>query len=123
MILGEAERQGKEAVGALRFETVTLDPGEKKEYVLMIGVAAGRDEALNDFKKFSSTDAFNQALVDNQKFWSAKTSSVLFENADKAFTSWMRWVWLRSRQSATRRMAASFDTAIRPSRSSSANPS
>jgi cellobiose phosphorylase len=94
-ILSEAERDGKEAVGALRFETITLKPGEQKDYLIIVGLAEGRDEALRDFTKFSTNTDFNQALAENKTFWDAKTSAVLFESSDKAFSAWMRWVALQ----------------------------
>jgi cellobiose phosphorylase len=94
-ILSEAERHGKEALGALRFETVTLKAGEKRDYLIVAGIADDRDEALRDFTKFSTALKFDQALAQNKEFWDTKTSAVMFENGDKAFSAWMRWVALQ----------------------------
>ncbi|MBF0121996.1 MAG: cellobiose phosphorylase [Candidatus Omnitrophica bacterium] len=94
-LLSDDERDGKEAVGALRFSTTTLKPGEAKEFVIAIGIADSKAAAQADFSKFASSAAFDDALKANDVFWIEKTSAVLFEGADKAFSSWMRWVSLQ----------------------------
>ncbi|MBF0569641.1 MAG: cellobiose phosphorylase [Candidatus Omnitrophica bacterium] len=94
-LLSDAERHGKEAVGALQFADATLQPGEAKEYILVIGIAQNQEAACADFRKFSSTILFDQALAANQAFWVDKTSAVVFRNSDAGFSSWMRWVTLQ----------------------------
>lgn len=94
-LLSEAERQGQEAVGALRFTKRQLKPQEQWSCVVAIGTSDNRQSALEDFRRFMTAEKVEAALKDNQAFWSAKTSSVVFENADATFNSWMRWVALQ----------------------------
>lgn len=93
--LSQEEIQGKEAVGALRFESATLKKGESKEYFLLLGIAQNRAESLETYKTFDSKSKFDQALSDNQNFWREKTESIRFVSADGEFDSWMRWVVLQ----------------------------
>ena len=94
-ILTDEQIHGKEAVGALRFSDIALNPGESKEYILILGIGENASEAQNVFKKFNSTERCRQALEANKKFWSEKTSSIAFKMGDKDFDSWMRWVTLQ----------------------------
>lgn len=94
-LLSEEERHGKEAMGALRFEDVTLKPGESRDFIVAVGIAETPAAAQAAFSKFASSKAFVGALQANDLFWTEKTSAVLFENSDRAFTSWMRWVALQ----------------------------
>jgi cellobiose phosphorylase len=94
-ILSEEERDGKEAVGALRFMDATLQAGETKEFLVAVGIADSKAAAQADFSRFASGAAFEDALRGNDAFWTGKTEAVLFEGADRGFSSWMRWVALQ----------------------------
>ncbi len=97
--LSEAARQGQEAVGALRFAACRLEAkgnlGSEWSCVIAVGTSDSKDAALADFQNFSPGARFDAALNANIAFWTAKTASVTFRNADPAFSSWMRWVSLQ----------------------------
>ncbi|MBF0486242.1 MAG: cellobiose phosphorylase [Candidatus Omnitrophica bacterium] len=93
--LNASERNGKEAVGAIRFLKAVLNPGEVKEYIIAVGICDNRASILKDFVSFNTHDKFQKAFEENQAFWSQKTSSILFDNGDANFSSWMRWVVLQ----------------------------
>lgn len=93
--LTDAEAQGKEVVGALRFKDATLKPGQAKDFIVTIGVASTEKEAEEIFTRFSTVKAFDDALKNNKKFWSEKTSTILFQSGDEQFNGWMRWVTLQ----------------------------
>ncbi len=94
-LLTEAERQGKEAVGALRFADVTLKPGDEKAFIVAVGIGDSKETALAQFRAFASGEKFEAALKANRAFWTEKTSSVTFRTGDEAFAPWMRWVALQ----------------------------
>lgn len=80
---------GFEAMGAIRFRDVVLRPGQSRSYVLALSVEQpGRKAPL----KYLDDRAFEKALSDNKKFWSAKTDSLTFSGADPDFDSWLKWV-------------------------------
>lgn len=93
--LSSEERNGKEAVGALRFFSVELSDKEGVDYILCVGMAESRDVSTKVFSRFSSMILFEKAFTDNAVFWTAKTAVILFDNGDKAFSAWMRWVTLQ----------------------------
>jgi len=94
-MLSEEEIQGKEAIGALRFTSRELSPGEEQSYVMMIGAAENQEEALRVFNTFNSLKKFENALDRNKAFWSEKMQGIVFETGDPALNSWMRWVTLQ----------------------------
>lgn len=94
-VLTAAQIQGKEAVGALRFKKITLQPGQSKNYVIVIGTASSAKEALAIFNKFNSLEKFEHALTANKKYWDEKSSAITFETGDASFNFWMRWVTLQ----------------------------
>jgi len=86
---------GKEAVGALRFKEMTLKPNESRSFIIAAGTDADQAQSLKTFNRFKTIKNFDQALVANQKFWSAKMASIEFNSGNADFNSWMKWVTLQ----------------------------
>ncbi len=87
--------QGKSAVGALRFRSVSLAPREKMSFVLLLGIArkeAQLDEWLHKYGSLSKAEA---ALRDNKTHWAKKADSIRFKSQDKTYNGWTRWVGLQ----------------------------
>ncbi|HQP09886.1 MAG TPA: cellobiose phosphorylase, partial [Candidatus Omnitrophota bacterium] len=93
--LSTEDLQGKEAVGALRFADETLAPGEARDYLIVAGMAAGRQEMAAAFNHFNSVKKFDAALEKNKMYWAQKTEAICFSTGDPSFDSWMRWVALQ----------------------------
>ena len=94
-ILSKDTIQGKEAVGALRFQEKILAPGERQEYFLVMGIGLSRAEAQETFERFNSVEKFTQAFEQNKSTWFEKTHSIKFTTGDQNFNSWMQWVTLQ----------------------------
>ncbi|MDO8580290.1 MAG: cellobiose phosphorylase [Candidatus Omnitrophota bacterium] len=89
------ERNGKEAVGALRFAETTLKAGASKSYFAVFGAANTIDEVRKTGNMFSSGETFDRALEVNQAYWFEKTHAISFHTGDKSLNSWMQWVTLQ----------------------------
>lgn len=89
------QAQGKEAVGALRFESVDLAEGGSCQYIIAVGIADEVGKAMKDFEKFNTPEKFNAALEECKGFWSEITNSITFETGHEAFNSWMHWVTIQ----------------------------
>lgn len=87
--------QGREVVGALRFDQVDLKPGESRSYIIMTGFASSESEAEATFHKFNSEVEFDKALEANKQYWSQKTDSIVYKTGDSSYNAWMRWVVLQ----------------------------
>ncbi len=94
MLLEEAI-QGKEAVGALRFEKIELAPGEGKEYFIAVGMTEDLTEPLNQFSEFNTAEKFDKALEKTKAYWFDKTQAIVFKTGKNEFNSWMHWVILQ----------------------------
>jgi cellobiose phosphorylase len=93
--LSDAERQGQEVAGAIRFADVALKPGASKSFIVAIGIGMDRDACLAGFSRFNTSGRFDAALAANARFWTEKTASITFNDGDPAYGSWMRWVTLQ----------------------------
>jgi len=83
-------KQGKEAMGAIRFKTLSIGPGRSMKYIAVMGITEDSPEKI--FKKFDSIEKINKALAINKKFWVEKSQRVYFSTDDKDFDRWMKWV-------------------------------
>ena len=94
-VFSDAERQGQEVAGAIRFADALLHPGEEKSFIVAIGIGTDRNICLDEFSRFNTSARFDAALAANAKFWMGKTSSIKFNDGDPVYGSWMRWVTLQ----------------------------
>ncbi len=93
--LTDAQIQGKEAVGALRFKSVVLKAGQEKSYIIAVGFAADASAAQKVFQSVSNVKTFAACLDDTRQFWAKKISVIDFKTGDAAFNAWSRWVTLQ----------------------------
>ena len=85
------EAAGREAMGALRFEAVVLEPGETAEYVILAGVTEQEEEAEKMISLYGTSDKVRKALEDTKEYWQEKVN-VAYHTGDKDFDLFMRWV-------------------------------
>ena len=86
---------GYETVGALRFATVKLAPGESKTYIMGLAITDDRIESDRYIRQYLSAEAFSKLLADNQTYWENKLNTVQFQSGDESFDQWMKWVTLQ----------------------------
>lgn len=82
---------GKEAMGAFRFETVSLAPGEMTDYIILIGVEDHEQEIFNLFEKYNTTDKVQKAFLDTKAYWQDQVN-VSFHTRESDFDHLMKWV-------------------------------
>ncbi len=82
---------GKEAMGAFRFEPVTLDPGESAEYIVLLGTENNKDAISKIFDKYNTIEKVGQAFQDTKSYWQNKVA-VHFHTGEPMFDRWMKWV-------------------------------
>lgn len=87
--------EGFEAVGALRFNTITLAPDESKAYILVMGISEDLKETENYAVNYCKEEAFDKAFDENTRFWRNKLESLSFNSGDRDFDKWMKWVSLQ----------------------------
>jgi cellobiose phosphorylase len=86
---------GYETIGALRFEDITLEPGQEKSYVLAVVIDEKTDLIDNAAEKYCSAEKFDKYLEENKDFWKNKLDKLQFDSSENKFDQWMRWVTLQ----------------------------
>ena len=82
---------GKEAMGAFRFQKVTLAPGEKADYIVLLGTEESEETIAQLLEKYNSSDKINIALEETKQYWINKVN-VDFHTKDTNFDGFMKWV-------------------------------
>jgi cellobiose phosphorylase len=93
--LDDVQRQGREAVGALRFKSRKLAPGKSVTYTLLLGIAHDRKEADSWLRTFGSGPKVAQALEQTKQFWKEQLDRIQVRTDDLNFNRWVRWVALQ----------------------------
>ncbi len=87
--------QGKSAIGALRFKTITLAPRQKAEFILILGIADKESKIESWIQKYGSSKKCADAFENLKKHWSASSSTLQFSTPDSYFNGWTRWVTIQ----------------------------
>lgn len=83
--------EGKEALGGICFDTITLQPDESAEYIVIIGAAEKSSNLEEIVQAYNSTQKVKQALEDVKNYWQDKVN-VSYHTGDERFDNYMRWV-------------------------------
>lgn len=82
---------GQEAMGAFRFETITLEPEQSADYILLLGVEDARENINDILQKYNSSEKAEEALRRTKTYWQ-KSVNAAFHTADADFDKLMKWV-------------------------------
>ena len=85
--------EGYEAIGALQFEEIFLEPGGKADFRLVLSIR-NSDDFSKDLE-FLSKENFSNTLKDTENFWRKKLDSLTTQTKDQNFDLWFRWVTLQ----------------------------
>lgn len=85
------EAAGKEAMGGIRFAPAILEPGEAKDYILLMGIARQDAEAEAMSRKYTDPQAVETELSKVKEYWQKKVN-VSYNTGNSDFDSYMRWV-------------------------------
>lgn len=83
--------EGREAMGAFRFESVILAPGEEAEYIILFGVEDSEEEVLRATQPYHTASQVKKALAETKDYWK-KQVDVSFHTGNPDFDCWMKWI-------------------------------
>ncbi|MGD1992053.1 MAG: cellobiose phosphorylase [Anaerolineae bacterium] len=86
---------GYEALGGLRFSPITLAPGERQTYVLILGILEDGEDPQTLVERYGSLAQFDAALERNRAYWERKLAPFRVDVGDPRFNGWMKWVALQ----------------------------
>ncbi len=88
----EMNLTGEEAVGAIKFDNVRIDPGETHSFIIIEGITE-EEHLIEDWvKKYNTSVKFDLTLSETKKFWQDYVDSVKFEFPDKELNKFLKWV-------------------------------
>ncbi len=85
------EIDGREAAGGLRFGAVTLQPGARRSFIVLLGVAQEDGEVEEALACLGSEAGFDAALEETRDYWQ-NAVNVRYHTGDERFDNFMRWV-------------------------------
>lgn len=83
--------EGKEALGGIRFEAVSLAPGENAVYTVIMGVTPDEKEIAQIIAAYQTNEQVEKALQQTSRYWHEKVN-VRYETGSKTFDQFLRWV-------------------------------
>lgn len=84
--------QGKEAMGALRFRSRRLRPGESVLLTFVFGIARQPANHREIIRRYAGRTAMERALALIRRDWSERASTIDIRTGDARFNQWLRWV-------------------------------
>jgi cellobiose phosphorylase len=86
---------GYEAMGGLRFQTVTLEPGEGRTYVLILAILEDEADPETLIARYGGRPQFDAWLARTEAYWQQKLGTLRVSLADARFNRWMKWISLQ----------------------------
>ncbi|MCH7591091.1 hypothetical protein IIB34_08675, partial [PVC group bacterium] len=84
---------GEEAVGAIEFKNIVLEPGQSAKIYVITGIAFDRHERDNAIKKYTPI-VIEKSLEEVHDYWQKMTNKRVIKTKNKDFDfSWNKW-WL-----------------------------
>lgn len=82
---------GKEALGGIRFQSVSLAPGEQAVYTVLMGITDDEAQIAQIISEFKTKGQTAQALEQVKQYWQDKVN-VKYHTGNADFDGFMRWV-------------------------------
>ncbi len=89
------EIQGREAMGALRFERIALEPNESRTYIILMGITADESQLREAAGRFKRLEQVNEAWEKTKEYWGNIGSQVCLSTGDRDRDNWFRWVTIQ----------------------------
>ncbi|MCR4732080.1 MAG: cellobiose phosphorylase [Lachnospiraceae bacterium] len=82
---------GREAMGAFRFNKKELKAGESLTYVIWMGIAEEKEDLAKKSGRYNSTKKAMGALENTKDYWQKK-ANVDFHAGDEGYDNFLKWV-------------------------------
>ncbi len=88
---GGSSFEGKEAMGGIRFQPVTLNPDETVSYIVIMGITDNEETIEDIIKEYQTAEKTEKALAEIKDYWQEKVNARYYTGNNR-FDSLMRWV-------------------------------
>jgi cellobiose phosphorylase len=86
---------GFESIGGLHFQSVQLQPGHSKTYILILSIMAPEVDPDTLVHRYGSQEKFTHHLAETRRFWREKLASLRFDHQQERRDGWLQWVNLQ----------------------------
>jgi cellobiose phosphorylase len=86
---------GYEAMGGLRFRKITLDPGQRSAYVLVLAILDQNTDPEEVMVRYGDQARFDAWLTRTKIHWEQKLASLQVDLGEARFNGWLKWVTLQ----------------------------
>jgi hypothetical protein len=86
---------GYEAMGGLRFRRITLEPGQHRAYVLVLGILDEDTDPEAVMAHYGDQAKFEAWLNRTKNHWEQKLASLQVDLGDARLNGWLKWVTLQ----------------------------
>jgi cellobiose phosphorylase len=86
---------GCEAMGGLRFRRITLDPGQRWAYVLVLAILDEGTDPGAVMARYGDQARFDAWLTRTKIYWEQKLASLQVNLGEARFNGWFKWVTLQ----------------------------
>ncbi|HSR35360.1 MAG TPA: cellobiose phosphorylase [Anaerolineae bacterium] len=83
---------GYEAMGALRFRRITLDPGQRWAYVLVLGILDEDTDLEAVMTRYGDQARFEAWMIQTKIHWEQKLASLQMDLGEARLNGWLKWV-------------------------------
>ena len=90
-VTADTHIDGREAMGAFKFETFTLAASQSKTFILLMGINDKEKAIQTVAEKYKSLATVEKALQETKDYWQEKVG-VDFKTGDSDFDGYMKWV-------------------------------
>lgn len=91
-VLTEAQANASEAIGAFRFDEITLKAGQTTDFVIAHGITNHTTD-INKWELLFGTPQKAEAhLKKTLTLWKERVNTVTFSTADTNYNNWVKWV-------------------------------
>lgn len=90
-VASDSRIDGREAMGAFKFETFTLAAGQSKTFILLMGINENQEHIQAVAQKYKNLATVEKTLEETKDYWQEKVG-VDFKTGDSDFDGYMKWV-------------------------------
>ncbi len=92
---GGQKLAGYEAMGGLRFRKITLDPGQRSAYVLVLAILDQNTDPEAVMARYGDQARFDAWLTRTKIHWEQKLASLQVDLGEARLNGWLKWVTLQ----------------------------
>lgn len=90
-IAAEESFEGKEALGGIRFQKITLEPKQKVSYTILIGATTDSKKIEQAMLSFQTKEKVEDALQKVKEYYQEKVN-VKYHTSDETYDHYLRWI-------------------------------